>query len=310
MQQQTRSFWQRLWKSLLAIGLVVVLAFSHADAALAARGGGRIGGGSFRAPRSYGAPRTYAPSPRGGYYPGGGIGFPFIFPFFFGGGGGLFGILIVFAIASFLMQAFRRAQSDGSMEGSFGSPTISVAKVQVGLLAQARDLQQELNRLALSTNTSSSEGLATVLQETTVALMRHPEYWVYGSASTQKANLGSAEAAFNRLVLTERSKFSGETLSNVNNQIQQAETPAPLPGDGAMQDPGEYIVVTLLVGAEGDLKLPTVNSEATLRQALEQLGGTGRDRLLALEILWTPQKSDDVLTQNDLLVEYPQLQRI
>jgi uncharacterized membrane protein len=51
----------------------MTLALGHADGALAARSGGRIGGGSFRAPsRTYAPPsRTYAP-PGGGYYPGGG----------------------------------------------------------------------------------------------------------------------------------------------------------------------------------------------------------------------------------------------
>ncbi len=48
---------------------MLTLVFGHAGGALAA-GGGRIGGGSFRAPsRTYSAPRTYAPP--GGY--GGGM---------------------------------------------------------------------------------------------------------------------------------------------------------------------------------------------------------------------------------------------
>ena len=85
MYKQLISRIKPLLKSLFAIGLVLTLAFSNADGALAARSGGRMGGGSFRAPaRSYSSPsRTYAPS-GGGYYPGGygggfggGFGFPF-----------------------------------------------------------------------------------------------------------------------------------------------------------------------------------------------------------------------------------------
>ncbi|NES70785.1 MAG: hypothetical protein F6K24_39030, partial [Okeania sp. SIO2D1] len=73
-------------KSVFAIALVLTLAFSQVDAAFAARSGGRIGGGSFRMPsRSYTSPTR---SPGGGYYPRGGIGFPFLLPFFgFGGFG-------------------------------------------------------------------------------------------------------------------------------------------------------------------------------------------------------------------------------
>lgn len=322
MYKKLISYIKPLLKSLLLVALVVGLTFGHAGDALAARGGGRIGGGSFRAPspgRTYSAPRTYAP-PGGGYYPGGGIGFPFVFPTFWiwGGGGGLFTILIFFAIASFLVQSFRRVRSDDELGyGSVTNPTIGVARLQVGLLANARELQGDLNKLAMSADTSSSEGLAQVLQETTLALLRHPEYWTHASSTVQQTRLASAEAEFNRLLLTERSKFSRETLSNVNNQLRQASTNAALPGQeaaGALaaqtEGPGEYIVVTLLVGVQGDLKLPAINSSEDLQKALGMLGGISSDRLLALEVLWTPQAEGDVLTRDDLLVEYPNLKLV
>ena len=314
---------QPLLRSILAIVLVLGLSFSHADGALAA-GGGRMGGGSFRAPspsRNYSAPRSYAPGGYGGgygggYYPGGGFGFPFLLPVFGGGAGigGLFSILIFLAVANFLVQSFRRARGGDSLETDSytTSSSISVAKLQVGLLAEARELQTELNRIAANANTGSTSGLAEVLQETSLALLRHPDYWVYGGSSVQQARLEAAEVQFNRLALAERSKFSGETLSNVNNQLKQAPIAGQLPGSqaGALtqtQGPGEYIVVTLLVGVQGNLQLPKVNSSAEMRQALQQLGGVSSDRLLALEVLWTPQAEGDVLTSEDLLVEYADL---
>jgi uncharacterized membrane protein len=322
MRNKITSFIKPLLKSLLAIGLVLTLAFSHADGALAAAGGGRIGGGSFRAPsRTYTAPRTYAP-PGGGYgygygggY-GGGYGIPFVFPMpFFVGGGGLFSILIFLAIAGFLVQTFRRFQGGDSSGYSVADPTVSVARLQVGLLAEARELQADLNKLALRADTSTTAGLSAVLQETSLALLRHPEYWVYGNSTVQQTRLQAAETEFNRLLLSERSKFSGETLSNVGNQLRQAATSKALPGNEAggslvEQGPGEYIVVTLLVGTEGKLNLPTVNSSNDLRQALQQLGGVPSDRLLALEVLWTPQAEGDVLTSEDVLVQYPNLKLI
>lgn len=313
-----------LIKPLLAIVLVLSLAFGYAGDAQAATGGGRIGGGSFRAP----AGRSYSPSPRGysapgyggyggGYFPGGGFGFPFVFPVFgLGGGfGGLFSILIFLAVANFLVQSFRRSRSeDDSLDYGGASPTISVAKLQVGLLAEARELQADLNRIAQTANTSSTAGLAEVLQETTLALLRHPEYWIYGGSTVQQSRLEGAEAQFNRLLLSERSKFSGETLSNVNNQLKQAAssalTVAEKGGDLATQGPGEYIVVTLLVGTQGKLELPKINSSNDLRQAIQQIGGVSGERLLALEVLWTPQAEGDVLTSDDLLVEYPDLKLV
>jgi uncharacterized membrane protein len=246
---------------------------------------------------------------------------PFVFPPFFvwGGGGSLLTLLVFFAVASFLVQTFRRSREDASLEyDSTGNPTVSVSRVQVGLLANARELQTDLNKLAISADTGSSAGLAKVLQETTLALLRHPEYWTHANAAVLQARLVSAEADFNRLVLTERSKFSRETLSNVNNQLRQAAIEASLVGEAnenalanqTASDPGEFIVVTLLVASQGLLNLPVVNSADDLRKALGMLGGISSDRLLALEILWTPQAEGDVLTRDDLVVEYPQLKLI
>jgi uncharacterized membrane protein len=77
-----------------------------------------------------------------------------------------------------------------------------------------------------------------------------------------------------------------------------------------LQGPGEYIVVTVVVGAEGNLQLPAINSTEDLRQALRQIGGISSDRLLALEVLWTPQEEGDTLTTDDMLAEYPDLKLI
>jgi uncharacterized membrane protein len=315
-----RNLGKNLGKSLLLLGLVLTLTLSHSQPADAAYSGGRMGGGSFRMPsRSYSAPRTYAPSRGyGGGYGGGGFGFPFLLPFFgFGGGfGGLFSILIFMAVASFLVQSFRRIVGGAEDEAIGGeeSPTsaISVAKVQVGLLANARNLQQELDQLAKNADTATTTGRAQVLQETTLALLRHPEYWAYGTTEAQKTSLLAAEAKFNQLALGERSKFSKETLSNFNSQLQQAslqKTPEDAAGDLAnlMATPGEYIVVTLIVGATGKLELPKINGAEDLRQALRQIGAVGSDRLLAIEILWTPQALGDTLTTDDVMAGYPDL---
>ena len=258
MRKKLQSVLKPLLKPLLVVFLVFTLVFSQAPGALAARSGGRIGGGSFRMPssRSYSSPRTYAP-PGGGYrgYPGGGFGFPFLFPFIgIGGGfGGLFGILIFFALANFAVNTFRRVASGGGEEVGYSSnPTISVTRLQVGLLAQARELQTELNELAETADTNSASGRAQVLQEASLALLRHPEYWVYAGGGTNQARLNSAETEFNRLSLTERSKFSEETLSNVNTQLKAATSNNALASKGELENPtdlitqghGDKIVVT------------------------------------------------------------------
>ncbi|MBD2513529.1 DUF1517 domain-containing protein [Nostoc sp. FACHB-973] len=322
MRKKLQQTIKPLLKIFFALSLVLTLALSHADGALAASGG-RIGGGSFRVPssRTY-TPRTYAPPGGGGYYPGGGgFGFPFIIPFWgIGGGfGGLFSILIFLAIANFLVQSFRRVSSGETEEAGYSTnSSVSVTRLQVGLLAQARDLQNELNHIAETADTNSPEGRAEILQEASLALLRHPEYWVYAGGDTQQARLNSAEAQFNRLSLAERSKFSEETLTNVNNQLKAALAKEALPAADELDNPtrlitegpGEYIIVTLLAATLGKSEMPKINSADDLRQALRQIGSIPGDKLLAIEVLWTPQAEGDTLTSDDVLANYSDLRLV
>lgn len=307
---------RKIFKSLLVVGLICTLMLGHADSALAARSGGRIGGGSFRAPsRTYTSPsRSYRGPSGGGYYPGGGFGLPFVFPIFgIGGGfGGLFTVLIFIAIAQFLVRSFRNASEDNAYETA-NNPTVSVARLQVGLLADARHLQDDLNRMAQNADTSSSAGLTQVLQESTLSLLRHPEFWTYAAAEAQQTKLLTAEQTFNQFALAERSKFSRETLSNVNNQLQQATNPDQISGAAAnsIEDtPGEYIVATLVVGTQGKLDLPIIRESQDLRQALSKLGSISSEQLLAVEVLWTPQASGETLTADELVAQYPNLRLV
>ncbi len=296
-------------RSLAAIALVFLLVLGHAGSALAARGGGRIGGGSFRAPVRT-APRI--PS-GGGYYGGGGGGF-FFLPLFFGGGSGLFGLILFVVLAGAAVQVFRSFA--GYEESTGGVPSnVAIAKVQVGLLASARHLQRDLTRLGLEADTGSNRGLALVLREATVSLLRHPEYWVYASSSSEVAPLGRAEQKFNALAMAERSKLNAEVLSNVNRRLSGATARGELPAGGTsgeLEAPSEYIIVTLLVAANSSsLKnLPTVRSANDLRGALAALGSVPDDDLLALEVLWEPQSEEYTLSGEEAIAIYPDLVRL
>ncbi|MBV5259728.1 DUF1517 domain-containing protein [Synechococcus moorigangaii CMS01] len=308
---------KRFFYGAIAMVLAFTLIFTPADNAWAARSGGRIGGGSFRSAPS----RSFSPSPARrapvgggyGYGFGGGFGFPFLLPFFgFGGFSGIFGIFIMLAIAGFLVRTFQSVMAGNGNDGdslgySAPSSKISVAKVQVGLLAQARDLQQDLNRLASTADTGTPAGRAKVLQESTLALLRHPEYWVYGASEALEAGVDAAEAKFNQLALSERSKFTAETLSNVDNERNVAGNSASADLVKSEETPNEYIMVTIIAGAMGKVELQKVTDSQSLEQAIRQIGALGGDRLLALEVLWTPQAMGDTLSTDDILTYYPNI---
>lgn len=305
----------------LVIGLIVTLTLGFAHDAQAARSGGRMGGGSFSSPRrSYSAPqRTVRSTPtystRSPF--GGGFGFPFLIPFFaFGGGfGGIFSLLIGLALLNFIIKAFRNSglgSGGGSQNADLENPTITVAQVQVGLLSGARSLQGELNTLAETVDASTASGRARIVQETTLALLRNPDYWMYGSAETVTALLDQAEAKFNQYSLTERSKFTTETLSNINSDRQNSTLKPSLEKNTSLaqtvlQEAGEYLIVTVLIGTQDKLTLPAIENHDSLKAVLQKCGAVGSDRLLAVEVIWTPQAEGDTLTTDDLIAQYPDL---
>ena len=307
-----------LVKSLVAVGLVLTLVMSQTGDALAARSGGRIGGGSFRSPsRGYSSPSGGSYGGRGGgYYPGGGLSPFFFLPFIGGGGGGgLFSLLILISVGGFLLNTFRRVAGGDSFEGGdVYNPQVSIAQIQVGLLADARSVQSKLDQLAETVNADTATGRMYLLQETSLELLRHPEYWTYGKTGTQQTKLDRAEAVFNQLSLNERGKFTTETLSKVNNQLRQADSNAALNSTGelatAEQERAEYIIVTLLVAATRSLELPKINGEADLRQALQTLGSLDASAIVAIEAIWTPQANGDALTTDDILAYYPDLKLV
>ncbi len=315
MLQQLQIHIKTWMKAVIAVGIALTLVFAQAGDALAAGSGGRIGGGSFRAPsRSYSSPSRN--NGGGGYYPGGGFSSPFFWmPMMFGGGGGsLFSLLIMVAVGGYLLQTFRSVTGNDGMEGDVYNPQVSIVEIQVGLLAEARDVQEKLNNLAKTVDAETASGRMHLLQETSLELLRHPEYWTYGKTVSQQAKLDRAEAVFNQLSLAERSKFTTETLSKVNNQLRQSAPTAVLTATGELatveQERGEYIIVTLLVAATRQVQLPKINGDADLRQALQTLGSLDASALVAIEAIWTPQANGDVLTTDDILTHYPDLKLV
>ena len=286
-----------------------------------AASGGRIGGGSFRSapsmPRSYGGGGgSYRGNYGGGMqrgYGGGGIGFPFIVPFFFGGGGGLFGFLVLMAVVGLLVNALRGGGTalpsrgdGGELAGYRPDGPVAIAQLQVGLLASAKELQADLRGLAASADTGTNAGLQRVLQDTTLALLRHPDLWVYANAEVGQVPFNAAEATFNRLSMTERSKLRSEVTSNVaGKRLSEGSTAA-----GAADATSDFIAVTVLVASRSRLVLKPLTGSEELREALRVIGSVPSNDLLALEVIWQPEGAGDVLSTEELLTAYPDLKHL
>ncbi|PRQ41933.1 hypothetical protein RchiOBHm_Chr3g0452121 [Rosa chinensis] len=306
-----------LRKPAMAAVLLGLVLMSDPNSALAASGG-RVGGKAFSSrsnssssSRSYSVPRTsrpdysysapyYAPSPFG--FSGGGGGFYMGPAVGVGVGAGSSFFLILTGFAAFvLVSGFLSDRSEGSVLTATEKTT--VLKLQVGLLGLGRTLQRDLDRIADTADTSTPEGLSYVLTETTLALLRHPDYCISGYSSVSlKRSIEDAEKGFNQLSIEERGKFDEETLVNVNSIRRRSSTSQRSNGFR-----NEYIVITILVAAEGVHKLPAINGSGDLKEALQKLASIPSNKILAVEVLWTPQNENDTLSERELLEDYPLL---
>ncbi|CAA2957216.1 uncharacterized protein LOC111379199 [Olea europaea subsp. europaea] len=269
-----------LQKPAVAAVLVGLLLMCDPFSALAASGG-RVGGSSFSSrssmssSRSYSVPRMgsgsgfsysapyYGPSPFGGVYVGSAV-----------GGSSLFMIIMGFAVFV-LASGFLSDRSEGGVLTA--TEKTSVLKLQVGLLGMGRSLQTDLNRIAENADTSSSEGLHYVLTETMLALLRHPDYCISAYSSVDvKRSPEEGEKRFNQLSIEERGKFDEETFVNVNNIKKKSTTSQRSTGFS-----NEYIVITVLVAAEGVHKLPSINNSRDLKEALQKLGSIPSSKTLS-----------------------------
>lgn len=295
------------------IAILVGLLLVHDPETAMAASGGRMGGKSFSSGRgsgSYSSKTFSAPSPSFSYS------VPYAAPSPFGFGGGFFvrpayGIgfgassgfflLIMGFLAAVFVAGFLSDRADSGLFVS--SQKTSVLKLQVGLLGLARSIQKDLDRIAETANTSTPEGLNYVLTETVLALLRHPDFCISGYSSVDvKQSMEAGEERFNQLSIEERGKFNEETLVNISG-IRKRST-------GSQRSDAfsnEYIVITVVVAAEGEHKIPVINSNADLKEALKKLGSIPSHQTLAVEVLWTPQNESDTLSESELLQDYPLL---
>ncbi|KAL8193905.1 hypothetical protein R6Q57_026147 [Mikania cordata] len=214
------------------------------------------------------------------------------------------GIITIFAIWLWLGWYY----ADGD------SVDTSVLKLQVGLSDMARSLQKDLNQIAETADTSSPKGFRYILQETILSVLQHPDHYISGYSSylilfiymlqvEVTKGVKECEKQFNKLSMEERVKFNEETLINYNKiRKKQSVTSHEKVFHGVSN---KYIVVTIIVAASGVHELPPIKSSELLKTALQKLASIPSNNILAAEVLWTPQKDDDSLSEQEMLEDYP-----
>ena len=304
----------------LMVGPVAALAGPRSGGSFGGRSGFRVGGGSSM-PRSYSTGRS-------GW--GGGSHFVFLPSFGWGwggyGGGGMgpLGTLMLLGLvgvgAVMISRALRRGASGAQRRWSLGDTDDDgyddagvlpdrayVYKVQFGLGRSARGIQDRLASFAADGDTSSAAGLAQLLQQTSLELMRERDSIRYGSVEASgPMSLTNGETKMNSAALAERSRFAVERVRGAEGTVRKSDT-AVTEADDVL----EYVVVTVVIAARQPLlDVKGLTDQEQLRQVLGALGGVPQNALLGLEVIWTPADPQDALTSNDLLTGYPDLRSL
>ena len=157
--------------------------------AQAKRGGGRSGGGSFNSRRSSSSRSSRASdsdynggsysSRRDVYIVSGGTGYGYYSPM------PLITLIIILGILAIAIKWAIRTSANSAnanpaidianyaiSESEIDNNVVTVSKIQVGLLATARTIQTQLSEYSLHTDTQTPVGLAQLLQEAALALLR------------------------------------------------------------------------------------------------------------------------------------------
>lgn len=241
---------------------------------LAQKSGGGVGGRPYAPsppPMAPGpAPSIPAPVPP---YPGPVVVYP--------GGGGSLGILpvLVFlglAVATvWMVRGLRQAEA---------GPEASAARLRLALLLSL-EAQQGLRRLAEEADTASAKGLADLVDEAALLLLREEPAWRFARYEAQPGSEEEALAQFEAWMLEDRSKYRVE------------------PG-------GRYLVVSLVLAERRLLPPRAPLTRAGVREALLDLAGSTAYTLLAAHLSWTPERAGEALTEEELLWLYPGLEKL
>ncbi|KAG2432273.1 hypothetical protein HXX76_009191 [Chlamydomonas incerta] len=202
------------------------------------------------------------------------------------------------------------------------SEPVSVVKVQVAMLERRPQLQSKLAELSGMIQVGQ-QGAWLILEEAILQLLQHQSHIAYGSVAKQQlASKKKAYAAFGEIAEAEAAKAKreeavvrhiGETQSDDEGEASQGGGGLfggflNNMGMGGGAPAKEITVVTLVLATRGKLDIPDrVTDWKGLRHAMQQVTGLSSDRIMAVELLWTPRSESDYLTVPQLERDYPDL---
>ncbi|KAI5580185.1 hypothetical protein POPTR_008G152400v4 [Populus trichocarpa] len=133
------------------------------------------------------------------------------------------GFMIAFCCSEYQKDR-KRKKSEQYRREPIKSEQYTLIMVQVGLMGKALSLQNELNEISSTANTSTARGWHRILTKTVSAFLRYPEYMISGFSSVEKySTTGVVLMRFKQLSSEENEKCHAGSLVNFNNVNIQRE---------------------------------------------------------------------------------------
>lgn len=184
---------------------------------------------------------------------------------------------------------------------------IDVALVSIALDGPTRRrLQQRLPRVARGLG--SARARHDALRDVVQALRDSKDAWVYGRIVDHLPRAaGHARRDLERHAAELRARYRHELLRGTDARATERSAPEPTPraeeGDG-------LVVVSLVVAARDTIEDARSVTLERIDRLLQRLADIPIDRLVALEVTWSPASDRDRLSSAELEVVYPEMVRL
>lgn len=212
-------------------------------------------------------------------------------------------VMLVFILAKIFDRQKKKAER------------MTVGRVQLAFNAlRTKGLRDRIERLVRDADVTTSRGIFNLQRAVNQAVhsaLEHVSHVGFLEDRNLAPNYG--EGAFNRLTRQARAFYDREVVRKdkhgLREQARNSSRANELTDEDGDFGIDEFFVVTLVICVDnGPLGLPRhVGGPEDARAAIEAMLAVPEQRHIGFEVIWTPAAESDILTRDELLIDFPEL---
>ncbi|WP_261663683.1 DUF1517 domain-containing protein [Deinococcus sp. Marseille-Q6407] len=274
-------------------------------------GGGYSGGGYSGGGYSGGGYRGGGYSGGGGFYP-----VPMGGPIIIGGGGGgggILGLVLFGVVMTMVIGSMRRAMSGGArgLAGGLEDTGARAVLVQVAL-THGDEVKAAMQEVAHRGDPDTDEGLARMIQEAAVVLLRQRARWTYGRVAVTGGGAQQTDGQVGAWATQARAAFTRQTTSHYQNNDDSSAYEHATDYRYEKEIGDLYLVVTIAVAAHAFPALGQTDqpSAREIEAVLQAISGVSGRTLIRGEVVWSPDAEGEFLSEDETIMKYSELSKI